>query len=147
MMSQRLKILICSLTVIIMLLILAWIDLSICVDKGRRYNMEHLALSVVRFNAAHGRLPTSIEDLATNTFLPPKSDIYACPLIHGRFFFLPNVPLTNMEYEILFNQTNVVVQYTPGVRAFLKHIVRDGGLQSLELRIDSKDKVMGVTDH
>jgi hypothetical protein len=143
---RTIKVMIFWLASLSILCAIAWIDVSVCVDKGRRYNMEYLAQGIIHFNASHRRLPTSIEDLTADKFFPSKSDMYACPLKHGRFFLLPMLQLTNMEYDIVFSETNVVIRYRQDVRHLLKHIVRDGGLQDLEIMVKPNDQVMEVSN-
>src|SRR5438477_12879437 len=79
--------------------------LLICIDKGRRVNMEYLAEGIIRYSDKHSRFPVSLRELESGNSLPHRSEIYACPLQNGRFFLLPTIEFTNMQYEILFHET------------------------------------------
>src|SRR5258708_26383080 len=92
----------CSILALLMLLVGASRDLALCIDKGRFMTMEDIAEGIIHYNDSHGRLPRSLAELSSDRFLPERSEIYACPVQSGRFFSLPVVEFTNMQYEIVF---------------------------------------------
>ncbi len=107
--------------------------------------MEHLAEGIIHYNDSHNRLPRSLAELESDNFLPRRSEIYACPVQNGRFFCLPAVDFTNMQYEIVFQKTNVVVRFEPRVRAFLVRIVRAKSLPNLQLEIGPNEHGMKIS--
>lgn len=116
--------------------------IAICIDKGRRVNMEHLAEGIIHYNDSHGRLPRSLAELTSDNFLPVRSEIYACPVQNGRFFLLPSVDLTNMQYDIDFNDTNIIVRFRPRVLALCAWLVRAEDLSELHRMIGPNEHGM-----
>ena len=103
---------------LLLLLLVSPYYLTNCVLKARWYHMQLVAVGITHFSHAHDRLPRSLAELESDHFLPSKSDIYACPLRHGRFFLLPRIALANMEYDLTFNESKVVIRLKPFERAF-----------------------------
>ena len=147
-MRRKIRIALWSILGLVILVYVASGYILICIDKGRHYYMENIAVGVIHYSDMHSRLPASLDELASDHFLPSRSDNYACPLQNGRFFFLPKVDLTNVQYEIDFNRTNVVIRFQPGVRKFLRWVVIDKDLPNLDLTIGPNDSRMSVPrDH
>jgi hypothetical protein len=58
-----------------------------------------------------GKLLANLEEVVSAGFLPEKSNIYSCPLLHGTISGKV-LPYTECEYAIIFDP-NKVVMYIP----------------------------------
>ena len=113
-----------------------------CFQRTRYDHMVTIAAGITRFSARFNRLPASLDELAASGVFASESTAFACPPLHLRFFWLPQVALTNLEYELIFNGSNVIVRLPPKARSLSQVVVSAEGRKELEYVIRRQDGVI-----
>jgi hypothetical protein len=132
---NRIKQWIAMATLVVVAGILVVVNISICLDKGHRDNMEDIASFIVQFRDAKGRFPASLAELEQSGFAPIRSRAYASPVKHWRIFWLPEVPLSQAEFNIEFTPKYVTISYNAADAQIGKWLVEDGNMKFLQREI------------
>ena len=77
-------------------------------EKTRFNNMGHIADDISNFATDRARIPASLAEVVQNGYLPERSPIYQCPLLHNS---LKDVPIlyTECEFDIRLEPNEAVV--------------------------------------
>ncbi len=67
--------------------------------------------AISSYVAKYGKLPTSLEEMVSTGFLPERSNLYSCPILHGTRSGKV-LPYTECEYTITFDP-NKITMYVP----------------------------------
>jgi hypothetical protein len=111
----RLKIII--LTIVIGIVVLSYIfwnnhlKPSMLWDQTFWGNRMQFASAISSYEGKFGKLPTSLEEMVSTGFLPEKSNVYSCPVLHGTRSGKV-LPYTECEYTITFDPNKIVI-YVP----------------------------------
>ncbi|MDD5064645.1 MAG: hypothetical protein PHQ35_07820 [Phycisphaerae bacterium] len=84
---------------------------SILWDETFWNNRGAFFQAIGKYNYQFGRLPNSLEEMVKAGFLPEKSNIYSCPILHGTRSGKV-LPYTECEYSITFDPNKIVI-YVP----------------------------------
>ena len=99
-------------TVILLCLFLYYLlKPSILWDDTFWGNRTVFASAISQYKDKFGRLPTSLEEMINADFLPEKSNVYSCPILHGTRGGKV-LPYTECEYTITFDPNKIVI-YVP----------------------------------
>ncbi len=78
-------------------------------EKARYGNMMDIVFGVSEYVSDRREMPTDLEGVVREGFLPEHSPIYRCPLLHNSLGD-ESIPYTACEYEILFEPNEVIVR-------------------------------------
>ena len=78
-------------------------------EKARYGNMMDIVFGVSEYVTDRREMPTDLEDVVREGFLPEHSAIYRCPLLHNSLGD-ESIPYTACEYEIRFGPDEVIVR-------------------------------------
>ncbi len=112
--SNSKKILLTIAICVVVLFYLFWnyfLKPSILWDETFWVNRIAFGSAISLYKGKFGRLPRSLEEMVSTGFLPERSNIYSCPILHGTRSGKV-LPYTECEYTITFDPNKIVI-YVP----------------------------------